>query len=264
MKTTTIHPLHAHDCDLVRRSIEGDSEATHRLVEMIAPLIYRQVTRTCRSRSDYADLTAHINAVVLAAIPKFKPEAGKRWSTYALFWVQNAAMEWAHRSRSEASHAAIPRWVVGDLGILLKRARTEGRRPTDANLRSICERLGWKPSRAVRAIEAKRCLERRRVVEGRDERPILASIGDGRNPDPLTELIRREQLAIAMELVESLPSRDAEIVKRRFGVGYEPHTLEQLSKLFGITRSRVEQVERRSLHRLQTMGRRRYQEGGAA
>jgi RNA polymerase sigma factor (sigma-70 family) len=264
MKTTTIHPLHAHDCELVRRSIEGDSEATNRLVEMIAPLIYRQVTRTCRSRSDYADLTAHINAVVLAAIPKFKPEAGKRWSTYALFWVQNAAMEWAHRSRSEASAVSVPRWVTVDLNSLLTRARAQGLRPTDATLRSIAEQLGWATDRISRAIQANRCLGSRRVVEGRDERPILASIGDGRNPDPLSELIRREQLATAMELVESLPSRDAEIVKRRFGVGYEPHTLEQLSKLFGITRQRVEQVERRSLHRLQTMGRRRYQEGGAA
>jgi RNA polymerase primary sigma factor len=264
MKTTTIHPLHAHDCELVRRSIEGDSEATQRLIEMIAPLVHRQVTRACRSRAEHADLTAHINATLIAAIPKFKASAGNRWSTYALIWVSNAVMEWTHRSRSQACHVSIPRWVGVDLNSLLTRARTQGRRPTEATLRSIGEQLGWQSDRISRAIQAKRCLDLRRVIEGRDERPILSSIGDGRSHDPLSELIRREQLEHMAELLESLPPRDAEIVRRRFGVGYEPHTLEQLSKLFKITRQRVENIEQRSMRRLQAMGRRRYQEGGAA
>jgi len=52
------------------------------------------------------------------------------------------------------------------------------------------------------------------------------------------------------DLLSDLTERENDIIKRRFGIGYEPHSLEKIGNHYGITRERVRQIEERILERL--------------
>ena len=124
-----------------------------------------------------------------------------------------------------------------------------GRRPTPDEIATQMElpldRVRWMLQVSQRPLSLQRPV-------GEDEDVELGSFIEDQNAPTPVEIANERWLADEVERVlGSLPSREAQIVRLRFGLqDGRTYTLEEIGKKFGLTRERIRQIERVALHRL--------------
>jgi len=91
-------------------------------------------------------------------------------------------------------------------------------------------------------------------LSGVDVRELLADTSF-QSGDPLEILERREMLASVDDILDAIPSRQAEVLRARFGIDGAPQCLEEIAKASGCTRERVRQIEAKGLKYLRTLSR---------
>jgi RNA polymerase primary sigma factor len=88
-------------------------------------------------------------------------------------------------------------------------------------------------------------------VYGEDEKSLLDSIPDRRLPTPDSITRREELMDKTRKALSLLSSREQEIIRMRFGIGYDTvYTLDDVGKRFDLTRERIRQIENRALEKL--------------
>ena len=186
---------------------------------------------------------------LMKAVDRFDPDRGYRFATYAMWWIRQTIM------RAIANRGATIRMPVHrhrDLAILRKtiaslRQENEGKEPT---LLEIAAALDWAPDKVAYLQE----LSTLSVVslDSRVDDEIgsdLASILPSNTPSPEEEFIVRERADLIRELVERLPPKERDIVRRRFGMteNGDRETLEEIGRDYEVTRERIRQIERDAL-----------------
>ena len=186
---------------------------------------------------------------LMKAVDRFDPDRGYRFATYAMWWIRQTIM------RAIANRGATIRMPVHrhrDLAILRKtiaslRQENEGQEPT---LLEIAAALDWAPDKVAYLQE----LSTLSVVslDSRVDDEIgsdLASILPSNTPSPEEEFIAKERAELIRELVERLPSKERDIVRRRFGMteNGDRETLEEIGRDYEVTRERIRQIERDAL-----------------
>jgi RNA polymerase primary sigma factor len=91
-------------------------------------------------------------------------------------------------------------------------------------------------------------------LETEDVAELTAFFEDGRSGGPDRELQDREQVLVLQDRLSMLPKREADMLRYRYGLNEHPVlTLEEIGKVFGLTRERVRQLEVKSLARLREL-----------
>jgi RNA polymerase sigma factor (sigma-70 family) len=217
--------------DLVRHNL--------RLVISIAKLLSPFGTPAL----DFEDLIQEGWTGLAHAVEKWDYRRGLKFSTYATWWIRQSM------SRAIADRGSTVRLPVhsrDDLKQLLRveaALSQEGRRPTP----SVLAGATGLPESKVRHL-----LSWRSKLESIDR---LADLGVILPAATFDEPADRAELAIMMNEVDAvvahLPEREAEILRRRFGLeGRLPETLEQIGRDLGLTRERVRQLESKGLRKL--------------
>ena len=186
---------------------------------------------------------------LMKAVDRFDPDRGYRFATYAMWWIRQTIM------RAISNRGATIRMPVHrhrDLAILRRtiaslRQENEGKEPT---LLEIAAALDWAPEKVAYLQE----LSTLSVVslDSRVDDEIgsdLASILPSNTPSPEEEFIVRERAELIRELVERLPPKERDIVRRRFGMteNGDRETLEEIGRDYEVTRERIRQIERDAL-----------------
>jgi RNA polymerase primary sigma factor len=241
--------------DAGRRYVEASSrhrELLEKLVEANLRLVVKWARRYCRTSAlEEMDLVQEGCRGLLAAAMRYDYHRGYRFSTYAVWWVRRAILR-ALSQQSALIH--LPSEAVDGRKRIAEAIQSwresRGRVPTTAEL---SEELDIEP-------EQVRCLrdlmqdpvsfdlpmeDRDRVADYLEDR-ISPAERDAYEADV------RKRIDSALE---NLTDRERTIISLRFGLyDGEPQTLEDVGRIFGVSRERIRQIESRSLDKLREYG----------
>ena len=202
-----------------------------------------------------ADLVQEGSIGLLKAIDRFDYKRGFKFSTYAMWWIRQAIV------RAVDDQAQLIRVPVHMATLLRKlhKASEEhekqfGRRPDAAEL---SEKLGLDERRISRALANPEITIQPLDDKGDHEQiiPCEALIDDA-NPDPEEAAAARSLAESIRRQLASLPERERSIVCLRYGIGGgTEHTLEELGRLYKVTRERIRQIEAKAFRRLERRAR---------
>jgi RNA polymerase primary sigma factor len=204
----------------------------------------------------FADLIQEGNSGLMRAVDKYDHRLGYKFGTYATWWIRQGVQ----RALSDTSRTVrVPCHQVGLLGAI-DRVRGElfGQQGHEPTLEQIAAVLKITPQevKALR-VAGRQPVSLNETLEGGDEHSVQDFLSDVHVASPgqaADQHFLKERLA---EVLSSLASRDREVIELRFGLrDGRPRSLDELAKLFGVTRERIRQIEARGLSKLRKDDRR--------
>ncbi len=236
----------------------GDSKAAHKLVTSHLRLVAKIAMGYRGYGLPVTDLISEGNIGIMQAVKKFDPEKGFRLATYAMWWIRAQIQEYVLHSWSlvKIGTTAAQKKLFFNLKKLKNQLESidEGNLSPE-NVREIAKRLNVKETEVVnmenRLFSSDQSLN---VQIGNEEKTEWQDIitDDRKTQDTIIENInefdyRKNLLEKAMNV---LNPREKQIIKLR-KLTEKPKKLEELSKLFEISRERVRQIEEKAMEKLQ-------------
>ena len=229
---------------------ENDPQAREQLIRSNLRLVVNIAKKYSGRGLTLGDLIEEGNLGLMRAVDTFDPDHGVRFSTYSAWWIKQAIKR-AILSNSQPIH--IPTYMVELINQWRQvYAEQESRLGRSVSLDEMATAMGV-PLRKARAIrEIVQVVDQGFQYDSTEQDAGLdEAIEDDTIITPDEYLGGNEQIQKALELLEEIDPREAEVLRLRFGLnGDEPLTLKQIGKELGLTRERVRQLQKNALDQL--------------
>jgi RNA polymerase primary sigma factor len=237
--------------DKSRRAKKALTEANLRLVVSFAK-------RHTNRGVGFLDLIQEGNIGLMRAVDKFEYRRGFKFSTYATWWIRQAMSRGiADQSRT----IRLPVHTVETVNKLLRMTRLLvqrlGREPSPEELAEQMELPLDKIQKVFKIVKEPISLETP-VGDEEEESSLGDFIEDELAPSPVEAAMRGNLGELTRKVLATLAPREEQILRMRFGIGQKSDcTLEEVGKLFAVTRERIRQIEAKALRKLRETGRSR-------
>ena len=220
------------------------------------------IAKKYRNRGlSFLDIIQEGNTGLMRAVDKYEYRRGYKFSTYATWWIRQAI------TRAIADHARTIRITVHMIETMSKLRTVSknllqslGREPT---IEEIAKEVGMSVAEARRVLKiSKHPISLDRPV-GESEDSYFGDFIEDENIESPVQSAAQEMLKDRIDQVlKTLTYREREIIKLRYGIGDGyTYTLEEVGRIFKVTRERVRQVEAKAIRKLQHPVRARKLEG---
>ena len=236
--------------ELSARAIKGDQDAINELVSCNLLLVVPIAKRYYGCGLPLLDLIQEGNLGLITAAKKYDGTKGWRFSTYATYWIrQSISRALGDQSRT----IRIPANMVELLG-KVRKATNEltikfKRQPTDEEIAKYLDEDLDKIQTVLDVSQAVSSLDL--SVDEDGETSVGDLVADDRVESGYANLVKEANKQIVDDVLGTLPTREAEILRMRFGINQEKAmTLEEVGGHYGITKERIRQIENKAIRKL--------------
>ena len=254
-KLMQIIPMTEKDFAILNERIDNFENAILqdkvKLIRANLRLVVSIAKKHVNSSLELSDLIQEGGLGLMKAVEKFEYKRGFKFSTYATWWIRQSINR---AIADQANTIRIPVHMKELVSKLTKAAniiRQEyGREP---DVQDYMKAMGIKSAEKIKSILKimQDPLSLSTPIGDDEDTNLEDFIEDKNGPNPAAstaEFLRKQEVA---DVLAKLTEREAKIIKLRFGIdsGY-PRTLEEVGKMFNVTRERVRQIEAKAIRRL--------------
>lgn len=205
------------EISLSRKIKQGDNLARKKLIESNYRLVLSIAKKYHRSDINFDDLLQESSIGLLKAVDRFDPELGYKFSTYACWWIKQAALQYINENSTNIKVPTHSRMLNSKIKNRIKEIENiEGKKPT---LERLSKDLGENVNKIKYTLKSNNIIasiDASRDDDGNNLASRIADESDFINPEALLE--KKELKRIIRESLSLLTSKEEKIIRLRFGI----------------------------------------------
>ena len=239
--------------DINRRMSIGEAKARRAKKEMVEAnlrLVISIAKKYTNRGLQFLDLIQEGNIGLMKAVDKFEYRRGYKFSTYATWWIRQAI---TRAIADQARTIRIPVHMIETINKLIRTSRylvqELGRDPTPEE---IADRMEYPVDKVKKVLKiAKEPISLETPIGDEEDSSLGDFIEDKKAVAPAEEVVNTKLSEQIASVLADLTPREEQVLRKRFGIGEKSdHTLEEVGKLFNVTRERIRQIEAKALRKL--------------